>query len=266
MRRLRARHFKPWLNETDGPLWPQVRAELRYNFRPPFEVLSVVIINVGLALGAWFFINPDVVLNNAALIFLPIALASWAYADVPATNLLGSRAEQILPRMDDGAHIRRVMTVENIGLWVLISPGCLLLSLGLMPSQHRPLMSIAIALAVLSLPFVYLGLAAIVAPLLPFHPMPWRERLRRRDTWLRYGLAITIAYFALTWPAAMISVTPALFVLRYVGQEPVHYLVAAILITPWSLLVWRFGLHLSTWISRRRSRWLHEFLADPSRG
>jgi hypothetical protein len=265
-RRLRDRLHKPWIDEIDGPLWPQVVAETKINFRPPFEVLSVVIINIGLALGAWFFINPDIVLNHTALVFLPIALASWAYADVPATNLFGARAEQVLERMDRPVQIRRIMTVENIGLWILISPGCLLLSLGLLPGQHEPIISIAICVAVLSMPLAYLGLAAIMAPLLPFHPLPWRERVRRRDTWLRYSLAITIAYFGLTWPASILAVTPAAYILRYVGQEPVHYLIAAVLVTPWCIFLWRAGLHISTWIARRRGPWLHDVLADPERG
>ena len=60
------------------------------------------------------------------------------------------------------------------------------------------MISLAVAVAVLFLPFPYLGLAAIVAPLLPFHPMPMRERFRRRDTWLRYGIAVALAYLLLT--------------------------------------------------------------------
>ena len=263
---LRRRLHKPWIDNINGPLWPQVRAELRIVFSPPFDVLSVVVINVGLALGAWFLINPDIVLNYTALVFLPIALASWALSDVPATNLFGGRSEQILEHFDEPAELRRIMTVENIVLWLLVAPGSMLLSLALMPSQHEPLISIAISIAALCIPFAYLGLAAIMAPLLPFHPMPWRQRLQRRDTWPRWAVAIGVAYFGLTWPAGVLAVGPAAFILNYVGQEPIHYLIAAIVITPWCLLIWRTGLRISTRIAEWRRPWLEQFLADPNRG
>ena len=263
---LRRRLRKPWIDDIDGSLWSQVRSEWKIVFSPPFEVLSVVIINVGLALGAWFFINPDIVLNYTALIFLPIALASWALSDVPSTNLFGGRSEQVLEHMNKPAEIRRIMTVENLVLWSLVAPGSMLLSFGLMPSQHEPLMSLAIAIGALCIPFAYLGLASIVAPLLPYHPLPWRERLKRRDTWPRWGVAIGVAYFALTWPAGMLAIGPATLILTYVGKEPIHYLIAAILVTPWCLFIWRAGLHISTRIAQHRRIWLEAFLADPQRG
>lgn len=265
-RALIIRNRRGWFDQADGPLWPSVRAELHYAFQPPFDVISVVLINMALALGVWFFIDPDIVLDYTSLIFLPIALASWAYSDVPATNLFGVRAEQIVERLRQPERVRRIMTVENLALWILVSPLCLLLSLGLMPSQHRPMMSLAIAVAVMCLPFTYLGLAAIMAPLLPFHPLPWRERLHRRDTWVRYCMAIGIAYFGITWPASLLSFTPAIFIVRYVGSEPIHYFLAAVLATPWCLFTWRVGLHISSRITQRRAVYLAEFLADPTRG
>lgn len=255
-----------WFDHVDGPLWPSVRAELRLAFKPPFDVISVVLINMSLALGAWFLINPDVVLNYTSLIFLPIALASWAYSDVPATNLFGVRAEQIVEVLEQPERVRRIMTVENLSLWILVSPLCLLLAIGLLPSQHEPVMSMAIAVAVMCLPFTYLGLAAIVAPLLPFHPLPWRERVRRRDTWPRYGLAVGIAYFGITWPASLVSFTPVIIIVGFVGTTPTHYFAAAVLATPWCLLTWRLGLLLSSRITKHRANFLSEFLADPTRG
>ena len=189
-----------------------------------------------------------------------------AYADVPATNLFGVRAEQIVNVLRQPERVRRIMTIENLALWVLVSPLCFLIAMGLLPSQHQPLMSLAIAVAVLCLPFSYLGLAAIVAPLLPFHPMPWRERLRRRDTWLRYGLATGIAYLGITWPASMLAFAPTVAIVRYVGSTPSHYFAAAVIATPWCLFIWRLGLHISSRITRRRAAYLASFLADPSRG
>lgn|GEM_PF-3429650 len=255
-----------WPDYLDEKYSTLVKAEFRSYFIPPFEVPSVVVINVGLALGAWFFISPSVVIRYTSLIFLPVALAAWAFADVPSTNLLGVHAGSAVKYIDKRRLLSRMITVKNIALWLLITPGCVILSIALWPSQHNPLLSLAITIAVQSLPFAYLGLAAIMAPLLPFHPLPWRERLRRRDTWIRYGLAIGIAYFALTGPAAFLALGPALLIMQFVGKEPSHLFIASILVIPWALFIWRMGIRISTKIAMRRKDWLEEFLSDPSRG
>lgn len=266
MQKLRERRYRRWIDHPDESLWSMLKEELGSYFKPPFEVISIVLINVALALGAWFLINPDVVMKYTALIFLPIALASWAYADVPATNLLGSHAEQVIPILDQGKRLRRIMTVQNLALWILVSPAGLVLSLALAPSQNEPIVSLAIGVATMVLPFVYLGLAAIMAPLLPFHPMPWKERLARKDTWVRYGLALSIAYFGLTWPASVIALAPSSLVFGLAGDGPEHYLISAVLITPWCLFIWRMGLFISSRITARHHGRLTAFLADPSRG
>lgn len=127
------------------------------------------------------------------------------------------------------------------------------------------MLSIAVVVAVLTLPFAYLGVCSLVAPLLPFHKMPWRERLKRRDTWLRYGVGLVIPY-VLTTPAALITLTPAVLIIRFVGQDPSHFLIAAILTTPWSFFLWRLLLRGTNKITAKRHNWLAVFLADPSRG
>lgn len=266
MQKLRERRYRAWMNHPEESLWSMLKQEIAAYFRPPYEVISIVLINVGLALAAWFLINPDVVLKYTALVFLPIALASWAYADVPATNLFGSHAEQVVGILDQGKRLRRIMTVQNLALWLLVSPAGFVLSLALAPSQNEPLVSLAIGVATMVLPFVYLGLAAIMAPLLPFHPMPWKERLARKDTWLRYGLSVTIAYFGLTWPASIIALAPSGLVFTLVGDRPDHFLLAALLITPWCLFIWRLGLFISSRIAYRHRARLTAFLNNPQAG
>ncbi len=254
------------IDDPHGSLAHQVRAELKVMFSPPFEVVSSVLVNVAIVLGVWFFINPDLVLRHTALIFLPVAIASWSFSDVPATNLIAGKADHARDRLHDTHLIRRIMTVQNLALWVVIAPACALLAVALMPSGGEAMISLAVAVAVLFLPFPYLGLAAIVAPLLPFHPMPMRERFRRRDTWLRYGIAVALAYLLLTTPAAIISLGPAILILTFVGQDSIHYLLAAVLMTPWCIFLWQCGLRIAASIAIRRKAWLEEFLADPTRG
>lgn len=263
---VRSRRYRSWIDHLDRSLWWQLKQELRTVFRPPFEVISIVLVNVALVLGMWFLLGPDTVSRYPSLVFLPVATTSWAYADVPATNLFGSHSEQVLQLIDEPAKIKRVMTVQNLALWLVVSPAMMIFSLALIPSQGEPMLSVALGIAVLLLPFAYLGLASIMAPLLPFHPLPWRERLARRDTWIRYGLALGIAYFALTGPAILLAGIPAWILLALLGQEPDVYLAAALLCVPWSFMLWRLGLAIAVRVAMRRRLWLEAFLADPTRG
>ncbi len=66
--------IKHWADDPQAGLLTQVAAEQRSYFRPPFEVPTIVAINVALVLGAWFLLNPDVVLKYTSLAFLPIAV------------------------------------------------------------------------------------------------------------------------------------------------------------------------------------------------
>jgi len=263
---VRSRRYRSWLNHLDRSLWWQLRQELHTVFRPPFEVIGIVLVNVALVLGMWFLLGPDTVARYSALIFLPVATTSWAYADVPATNLFGSHSDQVLAFLDDPAKIKRVITVQNLALWIVISPAMMIFSLALIPSQNEPMMSMAVAIGVLVVPFAYLGLASIMAPLLPFHPLPWRERLARRDTWLRYSLALGIAYLALTGPAFLLAGVPVWLLIHFFGGEPNIYLIGVVVAIPWCFLLWRAGLAVAVRLTMRRRAWLEDFLAHPERG
>ena len=135
-------------------------------FRPPFEVVSSVLVNAAIVIGIWFFINPSIVLRHTALVFcLSPSVRGLCQMFQLRTSSRARRTTR--DRVHDADFIRRVMTVQNLALWVLISLTCMLLSLALIPSGGNATVSIAIAIAVLVLPFPYMGLAAIVAPLLP---------------------------------------------------------------------------------------------------
>ncbi len=246
-------------------LWQQVRTELRETMRPPFEIYSIIAINVTLVLICWFLINPALIARHTGLIFLPAVLASWAFCDVPATNLYGADPKRFLPILDKPKDIRREFMAKNIVLWILISPACVLFSIILAPSQNDAIVSLAIIVAVSFLPFGYLGVSSLMAPLLPFHKMPWRQRLKRRDTWWRWIIACLSPYVLAT-PAAIITVIPAAIFFAIFGDSQTSYLIGAILMTPWALLLWQIMLRITFKVTKRRHQFLVEFLSDPSRG
>ncbi|MFZ1853525.1 MAG: hypothetical protein WAU06_01260 [Candidatus Nanopelagicales bacterium] len=247
------------------PFRQEIKTTLGRQFRWPFDDLQVIAFNAVLVIGGWFLLSPAAVFRFTSLIFLPAAIASWTFADVPATNLYGADPELTLQRIDDPVALRRLFSVRNVVLWILISPICFALAWGLAPSEGKWVLSAAIAVAVMCMPFAYLGLCSLVAPLLPFHRMPLKQRMHRRDTWLRWGVGVVIPY-VLTTPAALLALSPFILVYNLLGQQQEHFLLAAVLMTPWCFLLWRVGLHLATRLTERRHDWLVAFLSDPSRG
>lgn len=243
----------------------EVAAELRHTLRPPFEVLQLVAINTVLLLLGWFLLGPTAVSNFNSAIFLPMAIASWAFADIPATNLLGVDPQESLRLLDDPKGLKRMFTVRNLTLMILICPFCILLSLFLLPSQNHPLTSAAVMLAVVAMPLAYLGVASMAAPLFPFHSMSLKERRGRKDTWVRWGLCC-ITPWVIIAPAGVISMIPVIIIYNLAPHRDGVYLLAALASLAWSLLLWRAGLAITMKIVRRRRAYLSEFLADPSRG
>lgn len=112
----------PSAEKTMRSLSADVNDLFRGVFKPPFEELSIIIVNAALLLGIWFLLNPSLVVRYPSLIFLPAAIASWAFADVPATNLFGADPQTALSKLDQPAALRRWFTAKNIVLWILISP------------------------------------------------------------------------------------------------------------------------------------------------
>ena len=245
--------------------WALAREQLREALRPPFEDLTIILINAGLLLAGWFLLSPAIVFRFTTLIFLPAAIASWAFADVPATNLLGSDPQRALPLLGNPAGLKRLFASKNLVLWVLISPVCLVLALILASTQDQWKLGIAVGIAVLFMPFAYLGLCSLVAPMLPFHSRKLAWRRQHRETWRRWGVALVIPY-VLTTPAALLTVAPVVLIYALIGTTDDHILIGALLITPWSLALWRIFLNLMTKLVAKRETYLREFLAEPDRG
>lgn len=270
------------MRPAPATLRQEVAAELRVAVRPPFEIPRIVVVNTAILLAGWFLLGPQSVTNTSAAIFLPFAVAVWAFADVPATNVLGANAPGALAALGHPARIRRMFTVRDLTLLALICPACIGLSLVLLPGQDRPYTSIAVIMAVIALPLGFLGLASVSGVLLPYHPMSLRQRVRRPATWPRW-LGALMSPLLIALPAAVITLLVPALLLRVLilGQQPqrpvfnpdyvlgvssLAGLGSAAASVLWSVAVWRGGLLLASWVAVARGSYLRAFLSDPGRG
>ena len=88
-----------------------IRRELRRALHPPYETPIVVVVNGLLMTGAWLFLPTpaqDALFTIHSNFAFALVLSSWMYADVPATNVLGTGAQASLEVLDDPRGLRRL--------------------------------------------------------------------------------------------------------------------------------------------------------------
>ena len=189
--------------------------EYRRISRPPFEALLTVSINAAMMSSAWFFLPSDVVDKvfelHGSLAFA-FVLSSWMYSDVPATNILGADAAQILEAMDQPLTLRRILAARRVVLWSVVAPICLLISCIIGFGTADPIVAVYSVVAIGVIPYGVLAVSGWVGILYPYHPVPILFRLQHRRQWwpmlgrwatlvlLPYGLvpALSFAFMAPT--------------------------------------------------------------------
>jgi hypothetical protein len=248
-----------------GTLGQRVRANLADEARPPFELMQAVLFNLVLVLGGWFLLGPTTVSRFSSLVMLPAAIASWVFSDVPATNLYGSRPETARAVLDEPRELRRFILARNLTLWILVAPATALLALILARSTDSWLAGIVVAATVLCLPMGFFGLASTMAPLLPYHAIPLRERWHRRDTWRRWLMSLVSPYVLMA-PASIALLAPGALIMVTMGRTDAAAALAILVVAVWTWVFRRLTVNWTLRITADRRDRLEEFLTDPARG
>jgi hypothetical protein len=240
---------------------------LRQTLKPPFEIVQVVVFNMALVLAGWFLLSPDDVTNArfASLVFLPAVLASWAFSDVPTTNLYGSQPRRALAALGDTTRLRNLIMARDLTLWLLVAPGTAMLSFILAYDDQDLLGSAIVASVVVITPFASLGIGAIMAPLLPYHPIRLSQRRQLRATWARWIVAVCLPYL-LIGPATVVVLLPAMLLLEWQGKSNAVWLAAVLMTLGWTMVVRRVSVDAAIRLTHNREDRLRAYLSDPTRG
>lgn len=271
-----------------------LRAELRRCWSAPYEVPACVAINGVLVLVLWWFAPVglfDMFFTLHGELALPMVLASWMYADVPATNLLGSDAVQMRAALDDPARLRRLMDVKNVALWLFVTPLALVATVAVvlayrsgadlpgtpLPADTQILPLVLVAMVwILVAPLGALGVAAWVGILFPYHPLPLRARWADRQPWrqrvLRWAVLVVVPYGVV--PACVgVVVLPSLlywhFNLSSGLSNPVsagEFALGTAITGVCSVVMLLVGRQVAVRLVARRRDALDAYLADPSLG
>lgn len=271
-----------------------LRAELRRCWTSPYEVPVVVAVNASLVLVLWWCAPVrlfDAFFSLHGELALPMVLASWMYADVPATNLLGGDADQMRAALGHPGRLRRLMDVKDVALWTFVTPVAVVALLAVTVAYRSgvdlpgtPLPADANLLPLVLITFVWivvaplgaLGVSAWVGILFPYHPLPLRTRWSHRRPWrtmvLRWAVLVVVPYGvvpALTGLAVLPSVLFwHLFATNGLTQplSAPEFLEGTLLTAACSVGMLLGGRRVALRLVARRQDQLAAYLADPGRG
>ena len=159
------------------------RAELGRAFTSPYEAPVVVTVNAALVTVAWLWLPlplQDLLFSLHGALAFPVVMATWMLADVPATNILGSDSQRIVAAIDDPAALRRLIYAKSAVLWLLVTPVCVLVAIGIGINRERWSTTVVTIVGIIVVPIGSLGIAGWLGICFPYHTLPLAERWRHR--------------------------------------------------------------------------------------
>lgn len=248
-----------------------VRAELAHAFRAPYEIPLVVVGNGLLVVILWFSPLSRIMFSLHGALAFPIVLGSWMYADVPATNVVGSD-RRMLEVLDDEPTLMRMLAAKSAVLWIFVAPLCVLIALIIGTVDARPAAVLWTVIVIAVVPLGALALSDCVGILWPYRAVSLRHRWQDRRnlrTQVRWLVLICLPYAVV--PAVIVLMAmPALGWWRLEtggtqGQaSDVLLAEVALVACATSLVMWFVGRAASRRLLRRRREHLRAYLADPA--
>jgi len=254
-----------------------VRAEFARAFHPPYEAPIVIVVNGLMMAAAWFFLPRDWLFRFTGALAFPVLLAGWMYADVPSTNVLAPDRRRVLAALgeDDRRDLRVLLYAKNLVLWLLVTPICMLIAVGIGVVEHKWVLT-GVTLIVIGLtPLGLLGLAAVLGTYFPYHPQPLKWRWERRGEWKRYWLrwgTLVIAPYMYVPALAAVVALPEVVAWQSLSNRKLTTLtdldlaIGGLIACVVSVALWVIGHRFVVRLAARRGDKLTSYLADPGRG
>lgn len=183
-------------------------------------------------------------------------VAVWILADVINTNQLGDDADRVAASLGEGRGLVRQLALKNAALVVLLLPLTVAISIGVRVYLDRWRSIPHAVLLDLFVVFLWLGIGDILSVVLPYRPIPLRERWHRRRSWPRWALCLAAPYLAVLtvwyvrWPADRLAH-------HLVGTPRGHLLGYGFVYLCWGAFLWGFGLaFVAVYVALARDRLL----------
>ena len=269
----------PAADRLPASLRQAVRQELRAALHPPYTTATVVVGNGLLMVLCWTLLPPaavDALFRYHGPLAFAMVLAIWMYADVTATNLLGSDAVRSIAALADPAALHRLWLAKNIVLWLLATPLCALAAIVIGTFEDKGTATALTLVWIAAVPLGALGFASWVGIWFPYHPLPLRHRWNHRRQWrpmlVRWAVLVLAPYVVVPLMSFVVTLPSLLLWYALARADPGRelsdvdfgwglLLAAAVTIPAW-LIGHRYGPRLAS----RRAERLTDFLADQGRG
>src|SRR4051794_14583001 len=250
-----------------------VSQEWRVARHPPFTAAGVVVGNGLLMAACWTLLPPaavDALFRFHGPLAFAMVLAIWMYADVTATNLLGSDPARSIAALADPAALHRLCLGKNIVLWLLATPLCALAAIVIGSYENQPAATALTLLWIAAVPLGALGFASWVGIWFPYHPLPLSRRWAHRRQWrpmlARWPLLVLAPYLVV--PLMTLVLTLPSLLLWYAMARGSHGSQLSDAAFGWGLLLaaavsipaWLVGQAYGPRLATRRAERLTEFL------
>ncbi len=253
-----------------------LETELSRMRRHPADTIAVVALNGVLMTIVWFALPRSWFFVFTGPSGYALALATWMYADVTATNVLAADRERALELLDDPESMRTVLRAKQTALWLIVAPLCSVVAIACGFFEQDWPYTVLVVLAVAVIPVGALAVSGLVGVLYPYHARSltwrWRERHRFRPVILRWSMLSVMPFLVYPLTAILILAIPLgtwWLVTEFDGGHRVPTPVFALCLLGTTLIAFacwmtahRFAVH---WIGQH-SATLREYLSDPDRG
>jgi len=256
-----------------------VSQEWRVARHPPFTAAGVVVGNGLLMAACWTLLPPaavDALFRFHGPLAFAMVLAIWMYADVTATNLLGSDPARSIAALADPAALHRLWLGKNIVLWLLATPLCALAAILIGSHENQPAATALTVVWIAAVPLGALGFASWVGIWYPYHPLPLRHRWAGRRRWrpmlARWSLLVLAPYLVVPLMSFVLTL-PSLLLWYVLGRgdngselSNSQFGWGLLLAAAATIPAWLVGHTYGPRLAGRRAQRLTEFLADQERG
>lgn len=198
-----------------------VRTEMVRAFTTPYLVPSTVFANAVLMTCAWFLLPRSWFFEVTGALAFPAVLASWMYADVPATNVLAPDPVRVLEALGDRTMLARLLSAKRLILWLFVAPFCSVVALATGVFERGVFVSFTMIIAICVVPFGVLPAASLIGIRWPYHPLRLRDRWDNRRPYgrmiVRWIVLVVAPYLVV--PSLSVAVTvPALVMIIRAGE------------------------------------------------
>jgi hypothetical protein len=253
-----------------------LRREVRRSVDGINSTALILAFNGCLAAGMFFWLPPalrNLTFTSTSIFALPVVIASWMLADVPATNVFGNDAVVMRRALDDPRMLRNILIARNLVLWALLAIPSLIVAVVVTWQSHDHTVEALLVLAVLISPFGSITFAMWLGARFPYHPVPLAERWEHRRDWryvLRW-LALLITPYVFVPTLTKVLYLPLVLVWqlpedKWLEVSTMHHSLERGIVA--ATLIAAVGYSVGLWGVLRLARrpQLAEYLDDPHRG